>query len=276
MRRPGARGGPRRDREIDEEAVARARRRVVEKITELIGQHPARAPALVRARAARDRDLGQVRVHEPGRLGQGPRRRQDDPDAVAAASWTPGKEIIDSTSGQHRHRLLADRRGAGLPGDAGDAGQRLVGAAQDQRGLRHQAGLLQPDGGLGRRHQPVPPAGRREPERYFYPNQYGNESNPRGHYEGTGREIWEQTGGRVTHFVAGIGTSGTVMGTSRRLKAYSRRGEVLRRRAGRGPARPRGAQAHGQLDRARHLPPRGAGRRAAHLHRGRPGTCASS
>jgi cysteine synthase B len=59
------------------------------------------------------------------------------------------------------------------------------------------------------------------PERYFYPNQYGNESNPRGHYEGTGREIWEQTGGRVTHFVAGIGTSGTVMGTSRRLKAYS-------------------------------------------------------
>jgi cysteine synthase B len=60
------------------------------------------------------------------------------------------------------------------------------------------------------------------PDRYFYPNQYGNESNPLGHYEGTGREIWEQTRGRVTHFVAGIGTSGTVMGTSRRLKAYSR------------------------------------------------------
>jgi cysteine synthase B len=57
------------------------------------------------------------------------------------------------------------------------------------------------------------------PDRYFYPNQYGNESNPGAHYAGTGQEIWQQTGGRVTHFVAGIGTSGTVMGTARRLKA---------------------------------------------------------
>jgi cysteine synthase B len=60
------------------------------------------------------------------------------------------------------------------------------------------------------------------PEKYFYPDQYSNESNPKAHYLGTGREIWEQTRGRVTHFVAGIGTSGTVMGTGRRLKAYNR------------------------------------------------------
>ena len=65
-----------------------------------------------------------------------------------------------------------------------------------------------------------------DPDRYFYPNQYGNESNPRGHYETTGREIWEQTGGRVTHFVTGIGTSGTVMGTGRRLKDYRKEIEV--------------------------------------------------
>lgn len=56
------------------------------------------------------------------------------------------------------------------------------------------------------------------PEKYFYPDQYSNHSNPKAHYLGTGREIWEQTQGRVTHFVAGIGTSGTVMGTGRRLK----------------------------------------------------------
>ena len=59
-----------------------------------------------------------------------------------------------------------------------------------------------------------------EPDRYFYPDQYNNEANWRSHYDGTGREIWEQTGGRVTHFVAGLGTTGTFMGTTRRLKEY--------------------------------------------------------
>ena len=55
------------------------------------------------------------------------------------------------------------------------------------------------------------------PDRYYYPNQYANDSNWKAHYDGTGREIWEQTEGRVTHFVTGVGTSGTIMGTSRRL-----------------------------------------------------------
>ena len=57
----------------------------------------------------------------------------------------------------------------------------------------------------------------------FYPNQYANESNWRAHYDGTGNEIWAQTQGRVTHFVTGIGTSGTVIGTSRRLHELDRR-----------------------------------------------------
>ena len=63
---------------------------------------------------------------------------------------------------------------------------------------------------------------------FFYPDQYNNPANWRAHAEGTAREIWEQTGGRVTHFVAGLGTSGTFVGTSRglrerqpRLRAYS-------------------------------------------------------
>lgn len=55
------------------------------------------------------------------------------------------------------------------------------------------------------------------PDRYYYPNQYANESNWRAHYEGTAVELWEQTQGRITHFVTGVGTSGTVIGTSRRL-----------------------------------------------------------
>ncbi len=57
-----------------------------------------------------------------------------------------------------------------------------------------------------------------DPQKYFYPDQYNNDANWRAHYEGTGPEIWSQTEGRVTHFLAGLGTSGTFVGTSRRLK----------------------------------------------------------
>jgi cysteine synthase B len=57
-----------------------------------------------------------------------------------------------------------------------------------------------------------------EPDRYLYADQYGNEQNWKAHYRTTGNEIWRQTEGQVTHFVAGLGTSGTFMGTTRRLK----------------------------------------------------------
>jgi cysteine synthase B len=56
------------------------------------------------------------------------------------------------------------------------------------------------------------------PDKYFMPDQYNNPANPLSHYETTGPEIWQQTHGRVTHFLAGIGTSGTLIGTGRRLK----------------------------------------------------------
>lgn len=57
-----------------------------------------------------------------------------------------------------------------------------------------------------------------EPEKYFYVDQYNNDANWRAHYEGTGLEIWKQTDGSITHFVAGLGTSGTFVGVTRRLK----------------------------------------------------------
>lgn len=59
------------------------------------------------------------------------------------------------------------------------------------------------------------------PEQFFYPDQYNNDANWKAHFEGTSAEIWEQTGRRVTHFVAGTGTSGTFMGTSRGLKRFN-------------------------------------------------------
>ena len=62
-----------------------------------------------------------------------------------------------------------------------------------------------------------------EPERYFYADQYSNDANWRAHYHGTAEEIWRQTEGRTTHFVAMLGTSGTFVGTARRLKELNPR-----------------------------------------------------
>ncbi len=65
------------------------------------------------------------------------------------------------------------------------------------------------------------------PDRYFKPDQYNNEANARAHFETTGPEIWRQTHGQVTHFIAGIGTGGTVMGTGRYLKSRNRSIKVI-------------------------------------------------
>jgi S-sulfo-L-cysteine synthase (O-acetyl-L-serine-dependent) len=60
------------------------------------------------------------------------------------------------------------------------------------------------------------------PDKYFYPDQYNNEGNWRAHYDTTGPEIIEQTAGTLTHFVAGLGTSGTFVGTARRLRQFNK------------------------------------------------------
>ncbi|QNI31774.1 cysteine synthase family protein [Alloacidobacterium dinghuense] len=57
-----------------------------------------------------------------------------------------------------------------------------------------------------------------DPEKYYYADQYGNNANWQAHYNGTANEIWKQTSGQLTHFIAGLGTSGTFVGTTRRLK----------------------------------------------------------
>jgi S-sulfo-L-cysteine synthase (O-acetyl-L-serine-dependent) len=62
---------------------------------------------------------------------------------------------------------------------------------------------------------------REQPDRYFYADQYANDNNWRAHYETTAPEIWQQTCGKITHFVAGLGTTGTFMGTGRGLKKFN-------------------------------------------------------
>ncbi len=66
-----------------------------------------------------------------------------------------------------------------------------------------------------------------EPDKYFMPNQFANPANVQAHYETTGREVYEQTGGRVTHFIAGMGTTGTLMGVGKRLKEYNKEIKII-------------------------------------------------
>ncbi|MGI0078424.1 MAG: PLP-dependent cysteine synthase family protein [Nitrososphaerales archaeon] len=67
----------------------------------------------------------------------------------------------------------------------------------------------------------------REPERYFYTDQYSNDANCRAHYLGTAEEVWRQTSGEITHFVAGVGTGGTIMGTGKRLKELNPKVKII-------------------------------------------------
>ncbi len=91
---------------------------------------------------------------------------------------------------------------------------------------------------------------------YFMPNQFDNPANILAHYETTGKEILEQTHGTVTHFIAGMGTTGTLMGVGRRLKEHNPP-FALSGLSGQGPSGA-GTQEHGRGDRSADIPPRRA------------------
>ena len=120
---------------------------------------------------------------------------------------------------QHRHRLRHDRGRPRLQGQALPAGQRFHGAQAHPEGLWRGDGLHRSGRRLGRRDPQGAGDLQRRSGRYFYPDQYNNPANWQAHFNTTGPEIIEQTDGRITHFVASLGTSGTFMGTTRRLRA---------------------------------------------------------
>lgn len=134
---------------------------------------------------------------------------------------TPDKIIIDATSGNTgiAYAMIGAARGYRvqlcLPANANPERKRMLRAFGAELILTDPR--EQTDGAIRRVQQIV----EAEPERYFYPDQYNNPANWQAHYHGTGVEIWEQTQGQVTHFVAGMGTTGTLMGTGRRLKEYN-------------------------------------------------------
>jgi cysteine synthase B len=133
------------------------------------------------------------------------------------AAPKPGTTIIDSTSGNTGIALAWLGAAMGLkvalvmPSNVSAARKRIIKAYGAQ--VIFSDPLEGSDGAIRHLRRLLD----EEPGRYFYIDQYGNASNPRAHYLTTAPEIWEQTQHRVTHFVAGLGTSGTITGTGRRL-----------------------------------------------------------
>jgi S-sulfo-L-cysteine synthase (O-acetyl-L-serine-dependent) len=142
-------------------------------------------------------------------------------DGEESGALTPDKTILDATSGNTgiAYAMVGAAKGYRvklcLPSNASPERKLILGAFGAELILTNP--LEGTDGSIRearRLHAEYP-------DLYFYPDQYSNDGNWRAHYDTTGPEIIEQTSGRLTHFVAGLGTSGTFVGTGRRLRQFN-------------------------------------------------------
>jgi S-sulfo-L-cysteine synthase (O-acetyl-L-serine-dependent) len=137
---------------------------------------------------------------------------------IQSGALTQGKTIIDATSGNTgiAYAMIGAALGYPvklcLPDSASHERKRILAAFGAE--LVMTPGDEATDGAIRKVHEIVAA----DPQKYFYPDQYSNPANWQAHYHGTANEIWNQTEGRITHFVAGLGTSGTFVGTTRRLR----------------------------------------------------------
>jgi S-sulfo-L-cysteine synthase (O-acetyl-L-serine-dependent) len=143
-------------------------------------------------------------------------------DALADGRLTRDKILIDSTSGNTGvaysifGAVLGIRTRLVMPSNVSKARKDIAQSFGTE--IVFTDPMKGSDGAILRAREMVA----KDPDTYFYPDQYSNPSNWRAHYDGTGREILEALGDRLTHFVAGLGTTGTMMGTTRRLKEHTR------------------------------------------------------
>jgi S-sulfo-L-cysteine synthase (O-acetyl-L-serine-dependent) len=139
--------------------------------------------------------------------------------ALARGDLRPGKTILDSSSGNTGIALAMVGSVLGypveivIPGNASSERKRIIQAFGAK--AIYSDPMEGSDGAILLARKLLAA----DPDRYFKPDQYNNEANPLAHFEWTGPEIWRQTQGRITHFLAAIGTGGTIMGTGRYLKS---------------------------------------------------------
>jgi len=147
--------------------------------------------------------------------------------ALASGRLEPGRTILDSSSGNAGiayamvGRIIGYRVEIVIPSNAS--------TERKKRMLAHGTELVYTDAlkGYDEALREVHRRYEADPQRYFFCDQYSNEDNWRAHYETTAAEILEQTEGRLTHVVAGVGTGGTVTGLGRRLKEHNSRIRVI-------------------------------------------------
>ena len=139
-------------------------------------------------------------------------------EGEASGKLTPGKILLDATSGNTgiAYAMIGAikdiRVRLAMPENVTPERKRILSAYGAE--LVQTSGREGSDGAIRMAKKLYT----ERPELYFYPDQYGNPANWQAHYKSTAVEIFEQTDGRITHFVAGLGTSGTFVGTSRRLR----------------------------------------------------------
>ncbi|MFK7923350.1 MAG: PLP-dependent cysteine synthase family protein [Bacteroidia bacterium] len=139
-------------------------------------------------------------------------------DALLSGKWYPGKRLLDATSGNTgiAYASIAARLSVPLticlPQNASTERKQILKALGAE--LIYTSPLESTDGSQDR----AKALAEGEPEKYLYLDQYNNDQNWKAHYYTTGQEVYHQTQGAITHFATGLGTSGTFMGTSRRLK----------------------------------------------------------
>jgi cysteine synthase B len=148
-------------------------------------------------------------------------------DALADGRMTKSKILIDSTSGNTGVAYALFGAALGLrvrlvvPSNVTQARKDIVRSFGTE--IVYSDPMEGSDGAIRVAREIVA----KEPDTYFYPDQYSNPSNWRAHFDGTGREILEDVGDRLTHFVAGLGTTGTMMGCTRRIKEHGRPVECI-------------------------------------------------
>lgn len=142
-------------------------------------------------------------------------------DGIRSGALTGNRILIDATSGNTGiayamiGAALGFRVQLALPANASAERKRMLAA------LGAEMIFTDPLAGTDGAREVVQKLVHEQPERYFYPDQYNNPANWRAHYRTTAQEIIDQTSGRVTHFVAGLGTCGTFVGVARRLKEFN-------------------------------------------------------
>ena len=162
--------------------------------------------------------LGKAEWHNPGGSVKDRAAANIVAEGQRSGRFSPGKVLLDATSGNTgiAYAMLGAAEGFPvtlcMPQNVSAERKKILGA--------YGANILYTDPGDGSDGaiRLARELAAKNPDLYFYADQYSNDANWLAHYEGTANEIWQQTEGRITHFVAMLGTSGTFMGATRRLK----------------------------------------------------------